>query len=107
MKSSWTKAVLKRIDAEVNKCDLPKFDFISRSNGFIKVYAERENNKMQVKTYANRTQANKKAEWLRANGYYCGISMKHPFIICLINIDEELRDEEPYKTAIETGNFNF
>jgi len=38
---------------------------------------------MQVKTYANQTQANKKAEWLKSNGYYCGISMKHPFIITL------------------------
>ena len=32
-------------------------------------------------TYANRTQANKKCEWLKAQGINCFVRNRHPFII--------------------------
>lgn len=78
MKASWAYNNGKRMmrDAKEN------LDSSIPNNGWIEIngvlmYAEKKYGKLWVKTYANRTQANRKAEKIGG----CHVSSDHPFKI--------------------------
>lgn len=78
MKASWAYNNGKRMmrEAEENMdSSIPNNGWIER-NGVL-MYAEKKYGKLWVKTYANRTQANRKAEKIGG----CHVSSDHPFKI--------------------------
>ena len=82
IKSSWAYRNGKRIEIGCQPDKSPKSGWVN-IRGVLQ-YAERDKynpSKLRVKTYANKAQAFKMVERLRADGIDCGMSISHPFII--------------------------
>ena len=77
IKSSWTYRNGKRMMKEAKENKQGKISFVKRRGG--KLYAEYGD----VKTYANKKQADNKVRELRVLGYSVDRSMKYPFTIIL------------------------
>ena len=78
MKASWAYNNGKRMMREAKEnldSSIPDHGWIER-NGVL-MYAEKKYGKLWVKTYSNRTQANRKAEKIGG----CHVSFDHPFKI--------------------------
>ena len=77
IKSSWAYRNGKRMMKEAKEKKQDKISFVDRRRG--KLYAEYGD----VKTYANKKQADNKVRELRVLGYSVDRSVKHPFTIML------------------------
>ncbi len=83
MKSAWAYRNGKRIMKEsIEQQKIEKISFIFVGCRNAKLYAEYGN----IKTYANKKQADKKVQYLRLLGYAVERSLTHPFVIMLEKI---------------------